>query len=100
MEGNRHNFPAFLHGAIGVLSLILLCFGVLGYLRFGDITNQMINKNIPPTSWIAIAVNICLCVGVILTFPLQMFPVVEMAEIATFSDGQLSNNIVFSLPEM
>ncbi|XP_046557366.1 proton-coupled amino acid transporter 4-like isoform X2 [Haliotis rubra] len=88
MEGNRHNFGAFLHGAVGCLSFVLLAFGILGYLKFGESTNQMINTNIPSTSWVGIAVNICLCIGVILTFPLQIYPVIELAEIYTFADGK------------
>ncbi|XP_071106684.1 uncharacterized protein [Haliotis cracherodii] len=88
MEGNRHNFSAFLHGAVGTLSSVLLAFGVLGYLKFGESTSQMINTNIPSTTWVAMAVNICLCIGVILTFPLQIFPVIELAEVYTFADGK------------
>ncbi|XP_067671087.1 uncharacterized protein [Haliotis asinina] len=88
MEGNRHNFGAFLHGAVGCLSLVLLAFGILGYLKFGELTSQMINTNIPNSSWVGISVNICLCIGVILTFPLQIFPVIELAEIYTFADGK------------
>ncbi|XP_061169104.1 uncharacterized protein LOC133178388, partial [Saccostrea echinata] len=87
MEGNRHNFAAFLHGAIGVLTVILGGFGVLGYLRFGEELNQMLNTNIPASSWVSVAVNICAILGVLLTFPLQIYPVIEMCEIFLFSEG-------------
>lgn len=89
MEGNRHNFAAFLHGAIGVLGVILGGFGVMGYLRFGEELNQMLNTNIPASSWVSVAVNICAILGVLLTFPLQIYPVIEMCEIFLFSEGAL-----------
>ncbi|KAJ8318235.1 hypothetical protein KUTeg_003326 [Tegillarca granosa] len=89
MEGNRHNFKCFLHGAILVLSLVLGGFGTLGYMRFGDNLHQMLNTNIPPSSWVSFSVNICVIIGVIFTFPLQIYPVIELLEIALFSEGSI-----------
>ena len=88
MEGNRHNFFKFLYGAVAVLTLVLSSFGVLGYLKFGDSTEQMINANIPSGNMLGVLVNGCLCVGVLLTFPLMMFPVIEMAELYVFGEGE------------
>ena len=93
MEGNRHNFIRFLYGAVTVLTMLLACFGVLGYLRFGNDVEQMINANIPSGQWLSVAVNSCLCVGVLLTFPLMMYPVVELAELRVFGDGELTHMI-------
>ena len=90
MEGNRHNFVKFLYGAIAGLTLVLACFGVLGYLSFGNDVEQMINANIPNGQWLSIAVNSCLCVGVLLTFPLMMYPVVDLAELHLFGNGELT----------
>ncbi|CAG2249831.1 PAT [Mytilus edulis] len=89
MEGNRHNFASFLHGAILVLSVILGSFGILGYLRFGSGVEQMLNLNIPSASWFAFSINICVIVGVALTFPLQIYPVTEMIELVLFSHGSI-----------
>ncbi|PVD39563.1 hypothetical protein C0Q70_02198 [Pomacea canaliculata] len=89
MEGNRHNFAKFLYGAVALLTLILGGFGVLGYVRFGLDVQQMINANIPPGGALSLAVNTCLCVGVLLTFPLMMFPVVDLAEIYIFGNGRI-----------
>ncbi|CAC5356459.1 SLC36A [Mytilus coruscus] len=89
MEGNRHNFASFLHGAICVLSVILGSFGILGYLRFGSEVEQMLNLNIPSASWVAFSINICVIVGVALTFPLQIYPVTEMIELVLFSHGSI-----------
>lgn len=96
MEGNRHNFAKFLYGAVALLTLILGGFGVLGYVRFGLDVQQMINANIPPGGALSLAVNTCLCVGVLLTFPLMMFPVVDLAEIYIFGNGNFSEIIFFA----
>lgn len=87
MEGNRHNYSKFLHGAIFILASVLSIFGVVGYLRFGSETAQMLNGNIPAQSFTGMTLNILLCVGVILTFPLQIFPVIEICEIYLFGNG-------------
>ncbi|XP_013084175.2 uncharacterized protein LOC106069130 isoform X3 [Biomphalaria glabrata] len=80
MEGNHHNFAPFLHSAILILSSILSTFGIIGYLRYGEATEQILNKNIPTTSPTGMLINIFLCVGVLLTFPLQIYPVIEISE--------------------
>ena len=90
MEGNRHNFRKFLGGAVFGLALILGTFGVCGYMRFGHEVEQMINLNIERDTWIYYIVNIGVCVGVLLTFPLQIYPVIELFEIILFSEGKLT----------
>ncbi|KAK3612264.1 hypothetical protein CHS0354_039545 [Potamilus streckersoni] len=89
MDNNRHNFHFFLYGAIVCLSLILSTFGCLGYMRFGDNVKQMLNTNIPSDSAVFFAVNICICFGILLTFPLQMFPVIELTELYLFAEGRI-----------
>lgn len=89
MEGNRHNFVKFLYGAVAMLTVVLAFFGIVGYLRFGQDIEQMINANIPNGQWLSIAVNSCLCLGVLLTFPLMMYPVTELAELYLFGNGRL-----------
>lgn len=88
MDGNRHNFSKFLHGAVGILAFVLLLFGTMGYVRYGHETEQMLNANMPHGTFVGTSINICLCIGVILTFPLQMYPVIELLEIFIFSDGE------------
>ncbi|KAL8618786.1 hypothetical protein ACOMHN_000214 [Nucella lapillus] len=89
MEGNRHNFTKYLYGAIAVLAFILVSFGTLGYLHFGNKIDQMVNANIPSGDTLNIFVNVSLCIGVLLTFPLMLFPVVELAELFFFGTGCL-----------
>jgi len=97
MEGNRHNFNAILHGAILLLGGILSSFGVLGYLRFDVGVQQMINLNILPGTFVFYAVNIALCLGVLLTFPLQLYPVIELLEVLLFSKGMCHNLFIISI---
>ncbi|XP_076453114.1 uncharacterized protein LOC143288471 [Babylonia areolata] len=87
MEGNRHNFTKYLFGAVTVLASILSTFGTLGYMHFGHDIAQMVNANIPSGDTLNIFVNVSLCIGVLLTFPLMMFPVVELAEMLFFGGG-------------
>ncbi|XP_052266888.1 uncharacterized protein LOC127868842 isoform X2 [Dreissena polymorpha] len=89
MVGNRHLFTWFLHGAIFALGLVLGTLGILGYLAFGNNIQQMLNKNLPSGQFLALFVNVGICVGVILTFPLQIFPVIEIIENYIFSEGRL-----------
>lgn len=89
MVGNRHLFSAFLHGAIFFLSVVLGCFGILGYLKYGKYVHQMLNTNIPAGKPISMAVNIGICLGILLTFPLQIFPVIEIMEKYLFSKGRI-----------
>ncbi|GFR68431.1 proton-coupled amino acid transporter 4 [Elysia marginata] len=89
MEGNRHNYSKFLHGAIFILASVLSVFGVVGYLRYGSETAQMLNGNIPAESITGTTLNVFLCIGVILTFPLQIFPVIEICEIYLFGNGRI-----------
>ncbi|KAL4240014.1 hypothetical protein ACF0H5_000809 [Mactra antiquata] len=89
MVGNRHLFSAFLHGAILFLTMLLAFFGILGYLRFGEGVHQMLNTNIPSGDPISVAVNIGICIGILLTFPLQIFPVIEIVEKNLFATGRL-----------
>ncbi|XP_078668862.1 uncharacterized protein LOC144910093 [Branchiostoma floridae x Branchiostoma belcheri] len=88
MEGNRHNFSKFLHTALFLVSLILGCFGIVGYLRFGTNVQQMISQNLPMGSVIAQTVNLTLCIGVAFTYPMQLVPVVEIIEGWLFAPGR------------
>ena len=84
MAENRHRFPLYLHFAIGTLSVILGCFGILGYVVYGEEVNQIVTESFP--SGILIQVVRCLlCFAILLTYPLQIFPVIEIVEGWLFS---------------
>ncbi|KAK7507846.1 hypothetical protein BaRGS_00000811 [Batillaria attramentaria] len=92
MDGNHHNFPYLLAGCITLVVLILEGVCVLSYLTFGDTIAQMVTMNITAGSGMSVAVNICLMVGVICTFPIMAYPVVSLAELALFGSGGLCNS--------
>ena len=84
MAENRHRFPLYLHFAIGTLSVILGCFGILGYVVYGEEVNQIVTESFP--SGVLIQVVRCLlCFAILLTYPLQIFPVIEIIEGWLFS---------------
>ncbi|XP_070540530.1 uncharacterized protein [Ptychodera flava] len=89
MKGNRPNFSAFLHVAILLLSLILGAFGILGYIHFGENVDQIITENLPSQNAVVLVVKVLLCVGIMFTYPIQMFPVIEIFEGLLFAPGKI-----------
>ena len=79
MAENRHRFPMYLHFAVGSLSVILGCFGVLGYTVYGEDVNQIVTESFPSGLLIQV-VRCLLCFAILLTYPLQVFPVIEIIE--------------------
>ena len=79
MRENRKSFRKYLHCAILLVSLILGIFGIFGYIHFADGVEQLISDNLPYGT-LSIAIQILLCLGILFTYPLQMFPVVEITE--------------------
>lgn len=78
MAENRHKYPLFLHISLTLLSLILGTFGIVGYLKFGDNTCQIITSNLHGP--IAIALQLLLFIGVLFTYPLQLYPCIQITE--------------------
>ncbi|CAD5113387.1 DgyrCDS2560 [Dimorphilus gyrociliatus] len=86
MDGNRYLFPTFLRVAIAFVWVILVSFGILGYLRYGNTVNQLIILSLENISVVtSILINVTLMTSVIFTFPLQAFPVWQIAECYIFS---------------
>lgn len=79
MAENRHRFPLYLHFAIGGLSVILACFGLLGYAVYGEGVEQIVTESFPDGVLILV-VRCLLCFAILLTYPLQIFPVIEIVE--------------------
>ena len=60
----------------------------LEYLSTGNGVSQMLNQNLPVGNPLSIAVNVTICLGILLTFPLQLFPVIEIMEKYLFTEGR------------
>ncbi|XP_064621004.1 uncharacterized protein LOC135483870 isoform X2 [Lineus longissimus] len=87
MEGNRKNFPFYLHGALFLVSCVLSSFGIIGYLRYGPHVQQVIVNNLPPFSVLSLCVDTCLILAIACTYPLQVFPVCQITEHYIFRLG-------------
>lgn len=78
MAENRRKYPCFLHIALASMSVLLGSFGIIGYISYSDKTCQIITQNLHGD--IAIALQLLLFVGVLFTYPMQIFPNVQITE--------------------
>ncbi|EDO48266.1 predicted protein, partial [Nematostella vectensis] len=79
MAENRHRYPLYLHLALGLLSAILGGFGITGYLVYGENVDQIVTSELPQGLLVTV-VQILLCLAILFTYPLQLFPVTEIIE--------------------
>ncbi|KAI8115479.1 Proton-coupled amino acid transporter-like protein pathetic [Lucilia cuprina] len=84
LENNMENPRHFL-GICGVLSqgmsgvtLIYMFLGFLGYLRYGNSTEESITLNLPVDEWPAQAVKVLIALAVFCTFGLQFYVCLEI----------------------
>ncbi|XP_052846792.1 proton-coupled amino acid transporter-like protein pathetic isoform X1 [Drosophila gunungcola] len=84
LENNMKTPQSFL-GICGVLSqgmsgvtLIYMLLGFLGYLHYGNATEQSITLNLPIEQWPAQAVKVLISLAVYCTFGLQFFVCLEI----------------------
>ena len=84
MAENRSRFPLYLHLALGIVSSILGSFGMLGYTIFGSNVPQLVTDTLQ-TGVMAQLVRVTLLVAVLMTYPLQLYPVIEIAESIFFT---------------
>lgn len=83
---HKENFTTILLGTVGIITTLYAVFGICGYLAFGDATEDVITLNFEGTGGMAMAVKLCLCVGLFFTYPVMLFPVFEVLQ-PVVSDG-------------
>nr|TKW31242.1 hypothetical protein SEVIR_2G092700v2 [Setaria viridis] len=89
----RRKFRGVLSQAVAAIITVYVCFGVCGYLAYGDATKDIITLNLP-NNWSSVAVKVGLCVALALTFPVMMHPIHEIVETRFRSSFQkLSRNV-------
>ncbi|XP_041476594.1 proton-coupled amino acid transporter 1-like isoform X1 [Lytechinus variegatus] len=88
MEGNRHLYPLLLHINVTFFTLLMASIGIMGYLYYGKDVEQMIIWSLPLQDPLTIAVNVTLVIAIVFTYPLQVFPIVEIMEQLIFAPGQ------------
>lgn len=84
MAENRPRFPLYLHLTLAVVSGILGSFGMLGYMIYGSSVPQIVTDTLG-TEILAQMVRLTLIIAVLMTYPLQLFPVIEIAESIFFT---------------
>ena len=84
MAENRPRFPLYLHLTLAIVSCILGSFGLLGYLIYGSGVPQIVTCTLG-TQIPAQLVRVTLIIAVLMTYPLQLYPVIEIAESILFT---------------
>ena len=83
MQSARTNFPWLLHLAIGTTTVVLGIFGTIGMLNplaDDDEVPQIATALLPDASRVSKVVWGCLFLAILFTYPLQIFPVIQVAE--------------------
>ncbi|KAF0910992.1 hypothetical protein E2562_005381 [Oryza meyeriana var. granulata] len=84
---DRRKFRPVLLQAIAGVTVVYVCFGVCGYLAYGDAIRDIVTLNLPKI-WSTAAVKIVLCIALALTFPMMMHPIHEIVEARLFPPGR------------
>lgn len=74
------NYLPVLYSAIAVISIFYLSFGAIGYIGFGNHINEIITSELPNGVPLTYAVQGALVFALIMTFPVQLFPVIGIIE--------------------
>ncbi|KAI3902230.1 hypothetical protein MKX01_015394 [Papaver californicum] len=61
------------------ITFVYICFGLFGYLAYGDATLDIVTLNLP-NDWSSTAVKIGLCLGLAFIFPIMVRPIHEIVE--------------------
>lgn len=73
-------FPFVLRTALFVLTAVLMTVGTLGYMTFGQDTKSILLLNFGQSPIVNI-VKVILILGILFTYPLQIFPVFQLFEV-------------------
>ncbi|KAK3124823.1 hypothetical protein QOZ80_7BG0593920 [Eleusine coracana subsp. coracana] len=88
-------FRWVLSQAVVTIIVVYACFGVCGYLAYGETTKDIITLNLP-NNWTSAVVKVGLCIALAFTFPVMMHPIHEIVEARLGSSGcfqKLSHNV-------
>jgi hypothetical protein len=95
MNENRGNYRKYLHGVIFLMSVIFGSSGIFGYIHFTDNVDQLVSDNLPYGP-LSVALQVTLCIAVLFTYPLQMYPIVEIAENFLFKETKKRSTLITS----
>ncbi|KAJ8600083.1 hypothetical protein CTAYLR_001901 [Chrysophaeum taylorii] len=72
--------PLYLKTAGGIV-LVYIMFGIVNWAAYGDRTETVLTVNLPDGNWKA-SVQLAYLVAVVFTFPLQLFPAIQILKSA------------------
>jgi solute carrier family 36 (proton-coupled amino acid transporter) len=99
MKDKNKFHRVFTYSVSTVVSLYCI-FGCLGYLFYGDETKSVITKNLS-TNFLTGSVKVSLCIALLLTYTLQMFPVSSiMDEVVASRLGELPDGVNMDDPHL
>jgi len=76
---HKPHFKSYFKKAVGCIVFLELIFGISGYLSFGETTESIITLNLPE-GVLPNIIKFCLCIALIFTYPVMIFPVTETLE--------------------
>ena len=78
-------FPSVLAGVLIVITLIYIIVGALSYAAFGSSTKTLVLLNLPQNNKFVNMVQLLYSVAILLSTPVQLFPVIRIAENGLFT---------------
>lgn len=79
VEDRRKEFRNIFKYTMLIITTLYILFGVCGYMSFGPETNAIITLNLP-NGVFPFLVRGCLCFSLFFTFPVMMFPIIQILE--------------------
>eukprot|EP00164_Ancoracysta_twista_P002919 GFYU01003886.1.p1 GENE.GFYU01003886.1~~GFYU01003886.1.p1 ORF type:complete len:546 (-),score=116.20 GFYU01003886.1:168-1805(-) len=87
-ESEKHKFPWILGACMLIVTFMYESFALVNYLAYGADTKDVIFLNLPGHNDMVVSVQISYCIAVIFTFPLMLFPAVQIIERKMFQPGK------------
>jgi len=76
---HQPHFKSYFKNAVACIVALEVIFGISGYLSFGETTESIITLNLPE-GVLPNIIKFCLCIALIFTYPVMIFPVTETLE--------------------
>ncbi|KAL9655911.1 hypothetical protein ABK040_007532 [Willaertia magna] len=77
---NKKAYPSLLYIGMIIICVSMASFGLIGYLSYGMGVNSLITFNIPKEGVLPLIVKICLMIALLLTYPIQLYPISQMID--------------------
>ena len=77
-------YPELLRQAMYVIISAYCAVATVGYMSFGRETESIVTLNLPQHSWFVSLVELSMCFAILFTYPIQLHPVIEIAERSDF----------------